>query len=129
MNNLILVACGGALGAVGRYLIGKFFANNMADNDALAFPFATLIVNIVGSFALAYLFAYLSTTNTASAQSYWLFFGVGLLGAFTTFSTFSLEFVLLAQQGEWVRAALYASLSFVACIMAVAAALWLKSYS
>ncbi|RUO79326.1 fluoride efflux transporter CrcB [Pseudidiomarina taiwanensis] len=122
MSNLIWVALGGALGAVGRYLVGKFFATDAV----MGFPFATLIVNIVGCFALAFLYAHLLTA-TGQQQQHWLFLGVGLIGAFTTFSTFSLEFVLLAQQGEFIKAASYASLSFIGCLLATVSGLWLKA--
>ncbi|WP_417689077.1 fluoride efflux transporter CrcB [Pseudidiomarina sp.] len=122
MINLLWVALGGALGALARYgtallALGIF---------GKSFPFGTLIVNIVGSFLLAILF--LGQQQGVVQENTWLFVGVGVLGAFTTFSTFSLETVLLLQNGEVLKASLYAGLNFICCIAAVALALGLKTY-
>lgn len=121
MTNVLWVALGGALGASARYGLGMWLINL-----SKIFPFATLIVNIVGSFLLALLFASQLTENGAN-QQLWLFLGVGAIGAFTTFSTFSLDLVLLMQQGEWIKAALYTFLNLFGCLAAVLLALWLKS--
>lgn len=123
MTNFLWVALGGAIGAVMRYSLGLWLINL-----SKIFPFATLIVNILGSFLLGLLFAWQYQQAEAN-QQLWLFLGVGVLGAFTTFSTFSLDVVLLAQQGEALKAILYAAVSAVGCIAAVFFALWLKSYS
>ncbi len=123
MSNLLWVAGGGALGALGRYGISVLLANNIGK----IFPFATLLVNILGSFLLAALFAWCQYQDDNHHQV-WLFLGVGMLGAFTTFSTFSLEVVLLAEQGAYLKAALHAGLNFSCCIAAVLIALWLKPY-
>jgi len=121
MTNFLWVALGGAIGAVGRYSIGLWLINL-----SKLFPFATLIVNITGSFLLALLFAWQLNQDGVN-QQLWLLLGVGTLGAFTTFSTFSLDLVLLAQQGEWLKAVIYALLNIFGCIAAVLLALWLKS--
>lgn len=120
--NLLWVAFGGALGAMARY--GMVLG--CASMFGKAFPFGTLIVNIVGSFLLALVF--LGQQQGSVNEATWLFVGVGVLGAFTTFSTFSLEVVLLLQTGELIKAIAYASLNFICCIAAVALALGLKSY-
>ncbi|RUO54981.1 fluoride efflux transporter CrcB [Pseudidiomarina halophila] len=122
LTNWLYIALGGALGALARYgvtvgslaLFGK------------SFPFGTLIVNIVGSFLLAILF--LGQQQGAVTSSTWLFLGVGVLGAFTTFSAFSLDVVLMLQAGATLKALAYASLNFVCCIAAVLIALGLKTY-
>lgn len=126
MTNWLLVALGGALGASARYGVNLWVMHAAGANPWLkAFPFGTLIVNISGSFLLACLFVV--TQHHAQQQSLWLLLGVGVLGAFTTFSAFSLEFVQLAQQGDYIKALLFASANFIGCIGAVLLVLWLKS--
>lgn len=127
MTNWLLVALGGALGASARYGVNQWIMHAASANHWLkAFPFGTLIVNISGSLLLACLFVV--TQHHAQQQALWLLLGVGVLGAFTTFSAFSLEFVHLAQQGAYLKAALFASANFIGCIAAVLLVLWLKSF-
>ncbi|RUO73893.1 fluoride efflux transporter CrcB [Pseudidiomarina sediminum] len=120
--NFLWVALGGALGAMARYAM----VLGAAAMFGKTFPFGTLIVNIVGSFLLALVF--LGQQQGSVNETTWLLLGVGVLGAFTTFSTFSLEVVLLVQTGELFKAIAYASLNVICCIAAVALALGLKSY-
>ncbi|WP_156099462.1 fluoride efflux transporter CrcB [Pseudidiomarina atlantica] len=122
ITNLVWVALGGALGALGRYGVALASIGIWGKS----FPFGTLIVNIVGSFLLALLF--IGQQQGSVNEAGWLFFGVGVLGAFTTFSTFSLEVVLLLQSGEFTKALLFASLNFFVCLAAVLLALWFKTY-
>jgi CrcB protein len=127
MTNWLLVAFGGAIGAGARYGVNQWIVQVASANHWLkAFPFGTLIVNISGSLLLACLFVV--TQHHAQQQSLWLLLGVGVLGAFTTFSTFSLEFVQLAQQGDYLKAILFASANFIGCIGAILLVLWLKSF-
>lgn len=125
MNNLLLhffcVAAGGAIGASGRFAISLA----MQSFGLRAFPFATLTVNILGSFFLGLLLAYAQQQSLSETTR--LFLGVGLLGAFTTFSTFSVEVVALASQGELFKAALHVGLNVIICIAAVVAAMMLYS--
>lgn len=125
MNNVLLhffcVAAGGAIGASGRYAIGLA----MQSFGLRAFPFATLTVNILGSFLLGLLLAYGQQQSVSETTR--LFLGVGVLGAFTTFSTFSVEVVTLASQGEMLKAALHIGLNVIICIAAVVAAMMLYS--
>ncbi|WP_417656582.1 fluoride efflux transporter CrcB [Pseudidiomarina aestuarii] len=120
--NFVYVAIGGAVGSMARYGVSLALANS----SLKAFPLATLVVNIVGSFLLA--IVYLYAQHHSSQQTLWLLLGVGLLGAFTTFSTFSLEVVQLLQQAAWFKAVAVASLNFICCIAAVAVGLWLKPF-
>ena len=95
----MLVAVAGALG---RYwLIGR-----MADWMRHAFPWGTLTVNVVGCFLLGAVveLSALAWTPTPEMRA---FLSVGLLGAFTTFSAFSVEVYLMAERGQWEMAALY----------------------
>lgn len=86
METLAAVAAGGALGAVGRYLVMARVAVWLGDG----FPYATLTVNVVGSFALG-LVAGLAATAWALEPFWQTLVAVGFLGTFTTFSTFSLD--------------------------------------
>ena len=87
MMNLLLVALGGAVGATARYGVGLGFAR-----FGLAFPWATLLVNVLGGLAMGLLAARTSADDTLR-----LALGVGVLGGFTTFSAFSLETVRLME--------------------------------
>ena len=119
MINLLWVALGGAIGASARYGVTVMLAN-----ATKAFPFATLTVNIVGSFVLALLFCWQVQQESSNSQI-WLLLGVGVLGAFTTFSTFALDGVLLVQQGAWLKAALNILLNVIGCMAAVGPAMWI----
>lgn len=102
MKMLLAVAAGGALGAVGRYLaigqIGHWFGTG--------FPLGTIAVNVIGSFAMGVL---IETTALvwSTSQEMRAFLAVGVLGAFTTFSTFSMDVALLIERGAFAQAALY----------------------
>jgi len=107
----LLVAIGGALGAVSRYGVSRVLLVYPG------FPFATLVVNVVGSLFIGYLTALLF--ERSGADDLRLLLITGFLGAFTTFSAFSLETLLLYQQGEIVRAILNVTLNLVLCLVAV----------
>ena len=92
LSNWMLVALGGALGAVLRFYISE----SMPDAD---FPWATLSVNLVGSLLLGAVTA--ATLSNALSEPQALLLGVGLLGAFTTMSTFSVETITLMEAGQW----------------------------
>ncbi len=117
MSNLLAVAAGGATGAVMRYLVVS-----AAAIPGLAFPLGTLIVNVLGSFALGLLAGYWLATGQP-APSVRLFFQTGMLGAFTTFSAFSLDTISLWQNGQVVSAAANALLNLLLCLLAVGAGL------
>jgi len=107
------IAAGGATGACLRYFVttsvDSLFGKHM--------PFGTLTVNVVGSFALALLYG-LIERHDLSDSPYRALIGVGLLGAFTTFSTFSVETLTLLENGLWLKAAANVFLNVGACLVA-----------
>ena len=104
MMNLLLVAVGGAVGAVARYGVGLGAARLLG----LAFPWGTLFVNVLGGLAMGLLAAKVGPEQEALR----LALGVGVLGGFTTFSAFSLETVRLMEHQPGL-AMLYAAASVV----------------
>ncbi|MFA6617448.1 MAG: fluoride efflux transporter CrcB [Candidatus Neomarinimicrobiota bacterium] len=95
MSKYLFIALGGALGAVLRFFLSTCL--NSASNTQ--FPWGTLGVNLIGSFILAFFIA----LSGGEQNSWYFFLAVGLLGAFTTFSTFSVEtFSLIQTAGIWM---------------------------
>lgn len=112
----LLVAVGGALGSIARFWASGLVANRFG----AAFPWGTLLVNISGSFLIG-LFA-----TVTAPEGRWLvgpsgrtFFMTGFCGGYTTFSSFSLQTLTLAQEEEWLYAGGNAVLSLVLCLAAV----------
>lgn len=112
MNALLAVMIGGALGAGGRYIVGQFMTARLGGG----FPWATLSINILGSLAMGLLVGWLS--RGSGSESARLFLGVGLLGGFTAFSSFSMEFWMLFERGQSGAAAAYVAASVIGAIMA-----------
>ena len=112
--NLLLIAVAGALGALARYGLGGW-----VQARSVGFPWGTLLVNVLGSFLLGFLFRTLDAV--AATPELRQAITVGFLGSFTTFSAFSFEIVALAQGGEWGRALLYAAGSVLLGVLAAAA--------
>lgn len=108
----LAVALGGAIGAMCRYAISLLLPSQIGE-----FPWATFLVNITGSLCIGFCYVLLIEKGIISIQ--WRpFLMVGLLGALTTFSTFSLDTILLWQQGNASLALLYIASSVVACVAA-----------
>ena len=105
-----MVAIGGALGALARFATGLVSSALFGPS----FPFAVLMVNVSGSFAIGYLFPLLSQADGQSL--YHALLMVGFLGAFTTFSTFSLDTIQLIQSGQAVKAFANISANVVLCL-------------
>lgn len=120
-----LVGAGGFLGALGRFLISGWF---QARTDH--FPYGTLAVNVIGSLALGFLVTALAD-RVLTDSSLRLLAMVGFLGAFTTFSAFSHETVLLWQGGRWLALCANIGLNVGGCLLATAlgilAARWLTA--
>jgi len=111
MFNYVAIAIGGAFGACLRYALSEW----MLLLFGRAFPFGTLLVNILGAFAIGVLYGLL-LSEQIHPNPWRIFIGIGVLGAFTTFSTFSLDTLLLIQQGDIVKAALNVLLNVFLCI-------------
>ena len=118
---LAYVALGGALGALARYGISGWVYDRMGEN----FPWGTLVVNLVGCLALGLVIRWLQVS--AVAPEVRPFLTIGVLGAFTTFSTFSYETVALLQEGQWLRAGLYMGGSVVLGLIAMVAGMALAT--
>ena len=118
---VLVVASGGALGAVARYLATGW----VQDLSGSVFPWGTLAVNVVGSALLGFSLMWLQST-VASAELR-QFIAIGFLGSFTTFSTFSYESVALLRDGEWWRAGGYIGGSVALGVAAVLAGAVLAS--
>ncbi|MFD1020865.1 fluoride efflux transporter CrcB [Thalassobacillus hwangdonensis] len=100
--HLLLVGAGGFIGAIGRFAISQFINNKFT----YALPIATLVVNLIGSFFLGILI------GAGIGDKLLLFLGTGLLGAFTTFSTFKLESIQLHVDKKWKLLVLYNTISY-----------------
>jgi len=120
MNSLLAIAFGGALGALGRYGVNGLIYPLMGGK----FPLATLVVNVSGSILMG-IFYVLIIEKGAIAPEWRNFMMVGLLGAFTTFSTFSLDALALWQNGHLLLALAYIFLSVALCLAGIALAIYI----
>jgi CrcB protein len=107
------IAVGSALGGVSRYLVGGM-VQRVLDTT---FPAGTLVVNLTGSFLLGLFLRYALETPTLTPELR-AFLTIGFCGGYTTFSTFSYETVALLEDGEWIRAGIYAALSLLLALVA-----------
>lgn len=117
VSGFISVAVGSVLGAIARYFVSGFVARRVGET----FPWGTLIINVSGAFLIGVLGA-LAGNNASimAAPEPWLFAVTGFLGAYTTVSSFSLQTLTLARDGETGRAVSYVVLSVGLCLGAVA---------
>lgn len=111
---LLVIMLGGGLGAVARFLL----SNKVADKFGNAFPYGTLSVNVIGSFLMGFL-AILLVERLALDPLLKLGVFVGFLGAFTTFSTFSMDTLSLFEQGHYLRAITNMFISVILSVLAV----------
>lgn len=120
--NILAVAAGGAIGAVARYAAALTTQAIAPAEHALAgFPVATIFVNIVGCFAIGFA-SHFFLQNEFPGNSTWKLFCItGILGGFTTFSTFSLESIDLLQSGATGVGLAYITASLVLCLVGVVA--------
>jgi CrcB protein len=111
------VGLGGALGSIARYHVGALTTRRWP-----GFPWGTLAVNVVGSLALAIVMALALRGRLDDTARVAL--AAGVLGGFTTYSTFNYETIALAQAGAWGKAAIYVAATVLGCLAAGAAG-WL----
>lgn len=114
----LIVFLGGGIGAALRHGVNLSIGRLLGT----AFPYATLLINITGSFTMGLVVAYFAFKGDAS-QHWRLFFTTGILGGFTTFSAFSLDTALLYERGEVGLAALYVLASVAVSIVGLFAGL------
>jgi CrcB protein len=107
----LYVALGGALGALGRYLISLLPVKT-------EFPILTLLTNIMGAILIGFVVGMVGTKNQISPNAT-LFWKTGVCGGFTTFSTFSLEAVNLIEHQQYWQGGLYMALSVCCCMVGV----------
>jgi fluoride exporter len=120
MGILLAVALGGALGSLLRY----FVAGAVQSAAWPGFPWGIFVVNISGGFMMG-LIVELSALKLQLTPEVRAFLTVGILGGYTTFSTFSLDSVLLIQRGAWSAAAVYMVGSTLLSVLALFAGLWI----
>ncbi|MDE1171772.1 MAG: fluoride efflux transporter CrcB [Verrucomicrobium sp.] len=115
LTTYLWVALGGAMGTVGRFWLSGWIAQKVP-----TFPLGTLVINVTGSFVIG-LFAALTEPGGGFIVSptFRTFFMIGICGGYTTFSSFSLQTLTLAQDGEWLYAGLNCVLSLALCLFAV----------
>lgn len=107
---------GGGIGTIIRYVVNGLISRHFGES----FPLGTFVINVTGSFAIGFF-----STLTAPegrilvSPTFRSFFMIGICGGYTTFSSFSLQTLNLASEGEWMYAGLNAICSFVFCLVAV----------
>jgi fluoride exporter len=112
MNMILLVAIGGAVGSIARYLM----ASSIQTASGWEFPIGTVLVNILGCFLIGILYVLLVARPDPRHELRALLI-VGVMGGFTTFSSFSLETVTLAMNGHYTSATLNVVISVAACLV------------
>ena len=113
---MVLVFLGGAAGSMWRF----WWSGLVAERFGETFPFGTLVVNTVGSILVGLFAGFLMhVSNSSLASALQQLLVIGICGGLTTFSSFSLQTLALAQEGEWFRAMMNSVASFALCLAAV----------
>lgn len=121
MQTLLLVAAGGATGAVARYLLGVQAMRSLGGG----WPYGTLAANVLGGFLMGVLAGVLALRGGADQEKWRVLLGVGVLGGFTTFSAYSLEVALMIERRAYGQAAAYSVGSVLLSVLALFAGLLL----
>ena len=116
--NTLWVGLGGALGSIARYHIGR-----IAIARAPSFPWGTLAVNLIGCLLIGILMQLVMRGRIHEEVR--VAVGVGLIGGFTTYSSFNFETIALAQSGEWGRAGCYVAATLIGCGVLGAVGWWI----
>lgn len=116
MTSIICVGVGGAIGSLARYGVTHLFSG--------AFPYGTLAVNITGSLLMGLWVGCMGAFSQAAQANTHLFLAIGVLGGYTTFSTFSLDVFRLMERGQPMLAAGYMLASVALSVAALAAGVW-----
>lgn len=120
MQAALLVMAGGGLGALGRWLLGRALFSVTGPG----WPWGTFAANILGGLLMGLLAGWLARHGDAGSENWRLFIGVGLLGGFTTFSSFTLEIALMIERGQLFAGLSYALASALFALLALFAGLY-----
>jgi CrcB protein len=116
MWNALWIFVGGGLGSLARWGASGFIANRVGET----FPWGTLVINVTGSFVIGWFATATGPEGRWMASStFRQFFMLGICGGYTTFSSFSLQTLNLAENGQWLKAGANAVLSLVLCLLGV----------
>lgn len=121
----LLVGVGGGVGAWLRYLTGRLWLGAIGPVAASAFPYATLTANVLGSLCMGLLVGWMAFKSGSGGEQWRLLLGVGLLGGYTTFSSFAMEFALFIERGALGMAAIYVATTLAAGFAAMFGGMWL----
>ena len=119
MKHLALVFVGGGLGSILRYLLSNFL-----NNSQTAFPYGTLLVNVVGSLLIGIIFGFALKNQNLSSESV-LLLATGFCGGFTTFAAFAYENQMYLKSGDYMTFAVYSISTLVLSIAMVFVGMWL----
>tara|TARA_B110000495_G_C22977262_1_gene574158 strand:- start:151 stop:522 length:372 start_codon:yes stop_codon:yes gene_type:complete len=118
-NSALLIFLGGGLGSVLRFLISQYISKKIESG----IPWGTFVVNILGSLLLGAIIGFFHKMNLSSSQ-YVVFFTIGFCGGFTTFSTFTMENLLLLKNGDWTLVFIYSLTSVIIGVLAAFGGFW-----
>ncbi len=121
MLNVLLVALGGAFGSVSRYLLN----NQVRAWLGTGWPSGIFTINVLGGFLMGCLVSALALRSGADQEKWRVLIGIGVLGGFTTFSSFSLDVALMIERREWAGAVLYSLGSVVLSVVGLFAGMML----